>query len=488
LRGVARLASKRFAVGERGAWSGSSNALGDAIDREVNEGLAYMFWGRLVALGTLAAGALLAVPLDRSGLYVVAIVAFALLNAVSFGLARNSRYATVATWLFVVVDAAVLTYIFVTPSPFAVEGWTSQLNLRLPNFLYLGVFLVSMALSYSPALVVWSGVVTIVLWNIAYCWIATRPNSIAYGSDLLNGGVSDADIIALVLDPRSVSLINLSYQTMFLVLVTVILAISVWRSRRLVRSQVAAEAQRSALSRYFSPNIVRELSSVSSGFGEPLLQIAAILFADIVGFTNISERLAPAELVKLLKEFHARLATVAFAHGGTVDKYIGDEIMVHFGTPRPRPDDAARALSCARDMLEQVRLWNEQRRARGEHIIEVGIGVHYGEVIAGNIGDERRLEYTVLGDTVNVASRLERLTRKIGASLAVSEDLLTAARAQSSNPASVVRGLQPDQVRLVRGRRRPIAVWYLPRTEQQKSRKGPSRRQHAVPSEMEQVD
>lgn len=473
-RVIARLSRERSAANEGSNASGSSTAIGDAIDREVNEGLAYMFWGRLIALGTLAAGALLAVPFHRSGLYVAAIVAFALLNALSFGLARNSRYATVATWLFVVIDVAVLTYIFVTPSPFAVEGWTSQLNLRLPNFLYLGVFLVSMALSYSPGLVVWSGLVTIVIWNVAYCWVATRPNSIAYGSDLLNGGVSDADIIALVLDPRSVSLINLSYQTMFLVLVTVILAISVWRSRRLVRRQVAAEAQRSALSRYFSPNIVRELSSVSSGFGEPSLQTAAILFADMVGFTKISERLPPEDLVKLLKEFHARLVSVAFAHGGTVDKYIGDEIMVHFGTPRPRPDDGARALSCAHEMLAQIRLWNEQRLADGEGAIEVGIGVHYGEVIVGNIGDERRLEYTVLGDTVNVANRLERLTRKIGTSLAVSEDLVAAARAQSSNPESVVQGLLPDQVRSVRGRRRPIAVWYLPPTEQPEKRMGQS--------------
>lgn len=466
----------------------SAEALGDAIDREVKEGLAYMFWGRLVALGTLALGAVLAVPLDRSGLYVAAIVAFGLLNALSFGLARSSRFATVATWSFVVIDAAILTYIFVTPSPFAVEGWTSQLNLRLPNFLYLGVFLVSMALTYSPALVVWSGAVTIVVWTIAYCWVATRPDSIAYGRDLLDGGLSDAEIIALVLDPRSVSLINLSYQTMFLVLVTIILAIAVWRSRRLVRKQVAAEAQRSALSRYFSPNIVRELSSGTSGFGEPSLQTAAILFADMVGFTRISEGLAPGDLVKLLKEYHARLATVAFAHGGTVDKYIGDEIMVHFGTPRPRKDDAARALACARDMLEQVRQWNEQRLASGEHAIEVGIGVHYGEVIVGNIGDERRLEYTVLGDTVNVASRLERLTRKIGTSLAVSEDLLIAAQAQSANLGPAIEELRPDQMHFVRGRRRPIAVWYLPRAHKHEGRGVASRRQHSVPSQSKQVD
>ena len=158
---------------------------------------------------------------------------------------------------------------------------------------------------------------------------------------------------------------------------------------------------------------------------------AAVLFADMVGFTAISERLAPDALVGLLREFHGRLARLAFAfaHDGTVDKYIGDAIMVHFGTPRPQKDDPARALACAAAMIAEVGRWNAERARAGEAPIGIGIGVHYGEVLVGNIGDARRLEYTVLGDTVNVASRLERLTRETGAPLVVSDALVGAGEA-----------------------------------------------------------
>jgi adenylate cyclase len=222
---------------------------------------------------------------------------------------------------------------------------------------------------------------------------------------------------------------------------------------------VAAEAQRSALSRYFSPNIVRELSTSGGPLDRPARQPAAVLFADMVGFTGLSERLSPDALVALLSEYHGRLARTAFAHDGTVDKYIGDAIMVHFGTPRPQQDDPVRALACAAGMIAEIGRWNAERERAGEAPIGIGIGVHYGEVLVGNIGDARRLEYTVLGDTVNVASRLEGLTRETGTSLVVSDDLVRAVHGCGVEPSSLVEDLRPDQTRAVRGRREPIAIW-----------------------------
>ena len=112
----------------------------------------------------------------------------------------------------------------------------------------------------------------------------------------------------------------------------------------------------------------------------------------MVGFTAISERLRPEALLGLLRDFHGRLARVAFAHDGTVDKYIGDAIMVHFGTPRVQKDDPARALACAAAMIGEIRRWNVERVQAGELPIRIGIGVHYGEVLVGNIGDAQRLE------------------------------------------------------------------------------------------------
>ena len=281
-------------------------------------------------------------------------------------------------------------------------------------------------------------------WDAYVCVDALARTS----SEVLSRGLGPEAAISEYLDPHTVSLTTLQYQIAFLVLVIIILTLTVWRSRRLVHRQVAAEAQRSALSRYFSPNIVRELSTSGGALDRPVMQPVAVLFADMVGFSAI-----------LLREFHGRLARIAFAHDGAVDKYIGDAILVHFGTPRPQEDDPVRALACTAEMIAEIGRWNAEREGAGEAPIGIGIGVHYGEVLVGNIGDARRLEYTVLGDIVNVASRLERLTGETGTPLVVSDDLVRAVRGCGVEPSTLIKDLRRDRTRIVRGRREPVTIW-----------------------------
>jgi len=432
------------------------------IQREEIAGLSYMFWARITALGLLAIWVASTIPVGRSAAYLVAIITFAILGAPPYFLARADRARTPIVALFLLIDAATLTYILIVPPSFYVEGWTAQLNMRLPNFLFMGIFLVGMALSYSPWLVIWAGAASIVAWSVGFLWVACLPGTVTSSSrDALDRGLSASAVIDKFLDPRTVSLTTWEVQIVFLLLVTAILTLTVWRSRELVRRQVIAEAGRAVLSRYFSPNIVREISGNADALDRPKVQNAAIIFADMVGFTTISERLPPSDLVALLREFHGRLARVVFDHDGTVDKYIGDAIMVHFGTPSPRSDDAARALSCAQAMLAEIEMWTSERISRGEAAIKIGIGLHYGEVVVGNIGDSRRLEYTVLGDAVNVASRLERLTRHTGAVLIASDDLIGAIRKSGADPNSIIKKLLPEKTRTVRGRRQPVALWTL---------------------------
>ena len=434
--------------------------LREGLSREELAGLTYVFMGRSLVLGLLALWTALTLPFERSGLYLGVITAFLVLGAAPYLLVRRGIGGTFVVAAFLLLDAAVLSYILIVPNPYNLEGWTPQLNLRAPGFLYMGVFLVAMALSYKPALVVWTGIATVSTWSAGYLWVLSLPDTILFSSrDVLDTGIGIESVLATILDPKAVGLARLSNQIVFLVLITAILTLTVWRSRRLVRKQVAAEAQRTALSRYFSPNIVRELANNSEALERPAVQPVAVLFADIVGFTAISERLAPPALVELLREFHGRMARAALAHDGTVDKYIGDAIMVHFGTPHRQDDDPVRALACAADMIEEIELWNVERAAANEAPIHVGIGVHYGDVIVGNIGDARRLEYTVLGDTVNVASRLEHLTREVGAPLVVSNELLDAVKACGIDPHGVLSNLHRDETRSVRGRRKPIEIW-----------------------------
>jgi adenylate cyclase len=132
----------------------------------------------------------------------------------------------------------------------------------------------------------------------------------------------------------------------------------------------------------------------------------AVLFADIRGFTPLAARMAPDETARLLNDFLTEMVECVFKHGGTLDKFLGDAVMAQWGAPISAIDDADRALEAARDMLRAVEELNAGWRAQDRPEIQIGIGLNYGEAFAGYTGSERRLEYTVIGDTVNTASRL----------------------------------------------------------------------------------
>lgn len=193
-------------------------------------------------------------------------------------------------------------------------------------------------------------------------------------------------------------------------------------ARRTVYEATRYEVSTSQLSRYFSPKIAEAIAGAGEDFMKPqgVLQHEAVLFCDIRDFTSLSERLEPAEIMKLLSEYHEKMVGVIFANAGTLDKFIGDGILAVFGTPVSASDDAVRAVRAGIGMLEAVNELNAARRARGLFEIRIGVGIHYGQLLAGNIGVESRLEYTVIGDTVNLASRIEGLCKTAGECLLVS--------------------------------------------------------------------
>jgi adenylate cyclase len=147
----------------------------------------------------------------------------------------------------------------------------------------------------------------------------------------------------------------------------------------------------------------------------------ALLFIDIHGFTAMSERMRPEELGPFLGEFHKLVTRCVFACGGTIDKFIGDGALAVFGAMGPRADAAVCALGCAEDVLAGVEAWSFRRVAQGLTPVEVTIGAHHGEAFVGIVGSEGMLEFTVLGDTVNVGERLQRLATETRSDLVVSE-------------------------------------------------------------------
>lgn len=168
-------------------------------------------------------------------------------------------------------------------------------------------------------------------------------------------------------------------------------------------------SMRARLERYHSPAVIGEVLSRSrSGRLEPKEAQVTVLFADMVGFSGYAESASPEEVAALLDRFFNDSVDAIFDHGGTLDKYIGDCVMAFFGAPVAQDDHARRALQAAREIQRGVAAWNRDRHAEGKPPVAVRVALNSGPVVVGEVGAERRVEYTVLGNTVNVAARLEQ--------------------------------------------------------------------------------
>jgi adenylate cyclase len=154
------------------------------------------------------------------------------------------------------------------------------------------------------------------------------------------------------------------------------------------------------------------------------------------------------------------METEVFRHHGTLDKYLGDGLMATFGTPVPGELDASNALACARSMVEMIDRWNLERKRAGEPEIRIGVGVHYGSVVLGDIG-ANRLEFAVIGDAVNVAAKLEALTRDFQARIIVSDALRSQALSETPNAQDMMTGFAQHSDQPVRGVTAPMDVWVL---------------------------
>lgn len=425
--------------------------LNKAFGHEEAAGLRFSCRLRVAVLLVIAVWLAYSVPMPRVLYYLGLVVLFIILGVVPLVLRRYGRLGVAAIAIVVLLDAGLLAYTLLAPNPFVETTWPPQMTLRFHNFLYFFVFLASAALSYSPGYVLWSGVAGAAAWSTGVYLIWARPDTVTGTS----GDPTDPDGF---LSPYFVNVVTWQNEVVLMTIVAALLAAAVWRSRRLALRQVAAEQARSNLARYFSPNLVDGLARADRPFEGASTQNVAVLFVDIVGFSSIAEGMPPERVIALLRGFHQRMCRVVFAHHGTIDKYIGDAVLATFGTPQPGDRDATNALKCALGMLREIERWNAKRALRGAAALHVGVGIHYGPVVVGNIGDKRRLEFTVIGDVVNVASRLERLTRQYQAPLVVSGDLVAAVQQEGCDDSLLV-GFTESTFSEVRGRREPVPIW-----------------------------
>src|SRR5258708_148876 len=209
---------------------------------------------------------------------------------------------------------------------------------------------------------------------------------------------------------------------------------------------------RNTMSRYMAKEVVDRLLASGDDVLHGTSQVATVLFSDIRSFTTLSESMSPRETVAMLNDYFTEMVEFVLTNGGMLDKYMGDGMMATFGAPVADEFDADNALLVATEMVRGVVRFNERRRVDiGAPPIAIGVGLATGEVLAGSVGSRKRMEYTVIGDNVNLASRLESANKYYGTSI-----LLPGATADALKSHHVLRQL--DLIR-VKGKNRPTMVY-----------------------------
>jgi PAS domain S-box-containing protein len=229
--------------------------------------------------------------------------------------------------------------------------------------------------------------------------------------------------------------------------------------KRFQNELVDSDRKRAVLARHFSPNMVEELMRAGGQLDAVRTQPIAVMFADLFGFTAFSATMPMTDVVGMLRSFHALVEEAVFGHQGTLDKYIGDGVMATFGTPWPGPRDATNAVAGARAIVEGILRWNRERVDTGRRPIRIGIGLHFGEATLGNVGSARRFEHTVVGDTVNLASRIENLTRTLDIAILVSDAVVDAVKREGGN--HELAGFQDLGTHAIRGYGEGLRLWGL---------------------------
>jgi adenylate cyclase len=427
-----------------------------ALATAKQEGLLLAVRARYVALAVIACLLPIIYPSWEQLYYIVMLGLFGLIGWAQVRVGRVGVSRQELALLF--CDLALLTFVAVVPNPFGSSHWPVAMQYHLDNFIYFFVLLSSATLAYSWRTVIAVGTWTAGLWIIGMVWVWWQPDRAPELTARVAAAVGSDRRLFDLISPNSIVFGSRLQEIVVFMIAAVTLAVAVRRGNDLLIRHAAVERERGNLARYFSPNVVEELSKHDEPLKQVRTQNVAVLFVDIVGFTAFADARAPEEVVRTLREFHALMEQEVFRHHGTLDKYLGDGLMATFGTPFAGAADASNALRCAQAMMAVVDRWNGERRAAGAVPMRVSFGVHYGPVVLGDIG-VTCLEFAVIGSTVNAASRLEALTRALGCALVVSDDLVRYAKAEIGGADAVFRPLIAQTPQTIRGFENPIAVW-----------------------------
>ena len=313
--------------------------------------------------------------------------------------------------------------------------------LKAPTMLYVFLFITLRALRFDPTYVLMAGVSAAAGWALLVLYALTEPSLTSpVTRDYILYITSNRILIGAEVD-----------KIICILLVTSVLAIALLRARRLLMQSVADATVARELTRFVAPEVASHVARAERAVepGDGRVIEASILFCDIQGFSTFAEKMSPARLMHTLNAYFSAVSEVVDAHGGTITAYQGDAMLIGFNTANPDPQHAASALRCALGIQQVV----AERRFDEGLMLRTRCGVNTGWLVAGAVGTRDRLLFTVYGDEVNIAARLEQLNKSFGTWVLASEQTVSAA-----GDGFTCRRMGDVQVR---GRSRPVTVYAL---------------------------
>ncbi len=322
--------------------------------------------------------------------------------------------------------------------------------LKAPTFLWVFTFIALRALRFEARFVLLAGATAAAGWLVLVIYATMIDPS----DDMITRDYVDYLTSSSVLIGAEVE------KLVAILLVTLVLSLALLRARGLLIRSVVEGTAAEELSRFFAPEVAQQITSSETGVrpGQGELREAAVLTIDVRGFTRLAMTLEPNDLMELLGEYESRMIRVVQAHRGSIDKFMGDGLLATFGAAAASETFAADALNAVRDLVEDSHRWAAEREAKGLAPLTINFAVAAGPLVFGAIGDETRLEYTVIGEPVNLAAKLEKHNKVERVAAVTTVDTLDRAIAQGYQPTS---GHERRPARRVEGLAEPVDLVVL---------------------------
>ena len=278
--------------------------------------------------------------------------------------------------------------------------------LKAPTLLYVFIFIALRALRFDARFVILAGIFAAIGWGLLMAYVVyADPTDAMITRDYVAYLTSNSVLLGAEFD-----------KILSILVVTALIAVALHRAKELLLRAFSEETAARELSRFFDPEVAARIKGaeqqIHAGSGE--MREASILNLDMRGFTRLAGAAPPAEVMGLLADYQRHMVPVIQRHGGSIDKFLGDGIMATFGAAQPSETYAADALAALEDVMAAAEAWSAERAAAGQSCPPVNGAVATGPILFGAVGDETRLEYTVIGDAVNLSAKLEKHNKEIG--------------------------------------------------------------------------